>query len=203
MPRDIQIYCDNMAQIRDRINVVQTIISSGIHIGVPGQPALKDQTAELIFIQFRKVLEGIAFASLSANKEKYSEVHANFAKHWRAKDMLAVLDAENPDFYPVPMTPPVQTLAGNYDFGEPLADEFFTREDFVFLYKCSSEALHTRNPYREGDPTINIRYTVQEWVARLQRLLGRHRTHLLNGEVWIVEIPEEGMVRTVAAVPED
>src|ERR1700728_710296 len=140
-----------MARIRDRINVVQTIMSGGIKIG------LADQTAELIFIQFRKVLEGIAFASLSANKEKYSEVHANFSKHWRAKDMLAVMDAVNPDFYPVPMQPPVQTSPGIYYFGEPLADGFFTREDFVFLYKCSSEALHTHNPYKEGHPTINTR----------------------------------------------
>jgi|SRR5579871_99144 len=190
MPSDIQIYCDSMAQIRDRINVVQTIMSSGIHIGVPGQPALKDQTAELIFIQFRKVLEGIAFASLSANKEKYSEVYANFSKHWRAKDMLAVMDTVNPDFYPVPMLPPVETSPGNYYFRGSLADGFFTREDFIFLYKCSSEALHTHNPYREGDPTINIKYTVQEWVARLQKLLGWHRTHLLDGDVWVGKFRE-------------
>jgi len=173
MASDIQIYCDCMAQLRDRINVVQTIMSGGIHIGVSGQPPLKDQTAELIFVQFRKVLEGIAFASLSANREKYAEVHANFSKHWRAKDMLAVVDTVNPGFYPVPMAPPVEISPGNYSFGEPLADGFFTREDFIFLYKCASEALHTHNPYREGDPTINITYSVQEWVARVQRLLAR------------------------------
>jgi hypothetical protein len=203
MPSDIQIYCDTMAQIRDRINVVQTIMSSAIHIGVPGQPALKDQTAELIFVQFRKVLEGIAFASLSANKDKYSEVHANFSKHWRAKEMLAVMDTVNPGFYPIPLPPPVQTSPGNYYFGEPVADGFFTREDFIFLYKCSSEALHTHNPYREDDQTINIKYTVQEWVARLQKLLGWHRTHLLNNDVWVVQIPSAGKVRTVACVPKD
>src|SRR2546426_6768904 len=41
----------------------------------------------------------------------------------------------------------------------------------------------------------NIRYTVQEWVARLQQLLGCHRTHLLNGEIWVVQIPGEGKDR--------
>ena len=49
------------------------------------------------------MLEGIAFASLSANKDKYSEIHANFSKHWRAKDMLAVMDTVNPGFYPQPI----------------------------------------------------------------------------------------------------
>ena len=201
MPSDVQIYCDSMAQIRDRINVVQTIMSSGIHVGLPGKPPLQDQTVELIFVQFRKVLEGIAFASLSANKEKYAEVHANFSKHWRAMDMLEVMDTVNPGFFPVPMPAPVQTSPGHYSFGEPLMDGVFTREDFVFLYKCSSEALHTHNQYREGDPTINIKDTVQEWVVRLQKLLAWHRTHLVNGEVWVVQIPREGNVRTVAAIP--
>lgn len=201
MPSEIEIYCSSMAQIRDHINVVQMIMSSGIHVGLPGKSALQDQTAELIFVQFRKVLEGLAFASLSANREKYSEVHANFSKHWRAKDMLAVMDTANPEFYPVPMSPPLETAPGKYYFGEPPVDGFFTREDFIFLYKCSSEALHTHNPYREGDPTINIKYTVQEWVARLQKLLAWHRTHLLNGEIWVVHIPGEGNVRAVQAVP--
>lgn len=192
---DVQIYCDCMARIRDRINVVQTIMSGGIKIG------LADQTAELIFVQFRKTLEGIAFASLSANKEKYSEVHANFSKHWRAKDMLAVMDTVNPNFYPLPLPAPVETAPGHKYFGEPLTDGFVTRDDFVFLYKCSSETLHTRNPYREGDPTINIKYTVPEWVARFQRLLSWHCATLLNGDRWIVNIPCEGSVQVFPASP--
>jgi hypothetical protein len=95
-------YC--MARIRHRINIIQTIISAGINIGNA------DQTAELIFVQFRKTLEEIAFASLSANKEKYSEVYTNFSKPWRTKNMLAVMNKVNPNFYPVPPPAPVETL---------------------------------------------------------------------------------------------
>lgn len=194
MASDIQIYCDCMARIRDRINVVQTIISGGIKIG------LADQTAELIFVQFRKALEEIAFATLSANKEKYSEVHSNFSKHWRANDMFAVLDKVNPNFYPVPLLAPVETSPGNRFFGA-LADGFVTREDFVFLYKCSSECLHTRNPYKDGDRTIGIKYTVQEWVARFHKLLSWHNTELSNGDRWVVNIPCEGPVRAWPVSP--
>ena len=200
VPSDIQIYCDCMAQIRDRINVVQTIMSSVIHIGLPGKPHLQDQTAELIFVQFRKVLEGIAFATLSANKEKYSEVHANFSKHWRAKDMLKVLDGVNPNFFPVPRGAPITVSPGNHHFGEPLAHGFLTRADFEFLYKCSSEALHTHNPYREGDQTIYTKYTVSQWVDRVQKLLSWHDTELLNGDRWVVNIPGDGPVQAWAAV---
>ena len=160
-----------------------------------------DQIAELIFVQFRKTLEEIAFASLSANKEKYAEVHANFSKHWRAKDMLAIMDKVNPDFYPVPRPAPVETAPRLKHFGEPLADGFVTRDDFILLYNASSEGLHTRNPYKEGNSTINIKYTVQEWVTRFQRLLSWHSVALLNGSVWIVNIPGEGNVHVYPASP--
>jgi hypothetical protein len=183
-----------MVRIRHRINVVHTIMSGGIKIGQA------DQTAELIFVQFRKTLEEIAFATLSANKEKYAQVHANFSKHWRAKDMLAVMDAVNPNFYPVALQAPVATAPGHKLF-EPLTDGFATRDDFVLLYNCSSEALHTRNPYKEGNPTINIKYTVQEWIARFQRLLSWHYATLLNGDVWVVNIPGEGGVHVYPATP--
>jgi len=116
MTNDIQIYCDCMGVIRDRMNAVSAIMAGQIHIGVPGHACLKDQTAELIFVQFRKVLEGIAFASLSANKDKYSEVHANFLRHWRAKDMLAVMDTINPNFYPMPLLAPVEISPGHKPF---------------------------------------------------------------------------------------
>src|ERR1035438_5910582 len=124
---DVQLYCDCMARIRHRVNVVQTIMAGGIQIGHA------DQTAGLIFVDLRKTLEEIAFASLSANKEKYSEVHANFSRHWRAKDMLAVMDTVNPNFYPVPLPAPVETAPGRKHFGEPLTDGFVTRGGFLFL----------------------------------------------------------------------
>jgi len=184
-----------MARIRSRINIVQAIVSKGTKIGHP------DQAYELIFVQFRKTLEEIVFASLSANKEKYSEVHSNFSKHWRANDMLTVMDKVNPNFYPVPLPPPVETAPGHKHFGEPLTDGFLTRDDFEVLYKCSSEALHTRNPYRVNDPTINIKYTVQEWVTRFQRLLSWHSVTLLNKDRWIVNIPCEGVIYVYPVTP--
>jgi len=44
---------------------------------------------ELIFVQFRKILELIAFSTLTANREKYSIAHANFSLHWKAKSISA------------------------------------------------------------------------------------------------------------------
>jgi hypothetical protein len=97
MTTDIQIYCDNMAVVKTRIEVVQGILSGQITTGKD------DCNTELIFLQLRKTLELIAFASRSANKTAYSAVHKKFASHWRAKAMLDTLEKVNPDYYPLPL----------------------------------------------------------------------------------------------------
>jgi len=183
-----------MAGIRERLNVVVTIMEGRI-------PLLPEQLAnELIFIQFRKSLEEIAFAFLSANRDKYSEVHGNFAKHWRAKAMLEVLDEINPNFYPVAVPAPIEVSPGYKHFGEPFTEGVLTRDDFVLLYNCASEALHTRNPYKSADRTINIKYPGPAWVNRFQKLLSWHITQLLSGERWVVNVPADGPVRAWSAV---
>ena len=99
MASDEQIYCNCMARIRNRLNIVNDVLN--------GRIAAKhsDVVAEIIFIQFRKSLEELAFASLSANKDVYSAVHAKFAVHWRANDMLEELAKVNPGFYRPAQTP--------------------------------------------------------------------------------------------------
>lgn len=73
----------------------------------------QDVLAEVIFVQFRKSLEEVAFASLSANKDVYSAVHARFSLHWRANDMLTELEKVNPGFYPVAAEAPKTTQSGS------------------------------------------------------------------------------------------
>jgi hypothetical protein len=105
----------------------------------------------------------------------------------------------NANFYPLALQAPIS--AGNYHHFEPIADGYMTPDEFVTLYQASSEVLHTRNPYKEGDPTIQVKYTVQEWVSRIQTLLSWHRVQLLSGDLWVVNIPPTGEVHTYPASP--
>jgi hypothetical protein len=192
MPSDELIYANSMAQIRFRINFIKKMMRGECQI------TEEDQFSEIIFVQFRKVLELIAFASLSANKEKYSEVHFNFAKHWKAKAMLAEMATMNPNFYPSPVRPDATNLG--HKFIE-VTDGFLTQDDFVCLYQHSSEVLHVRNPYREGDNIIDIKLSLTEWVSRIQRLLSCHVIGLLNGDIWLINIPEKGDVGLTRGSP--
>jgi hypothetical protein len=196
MPTDIEIYCGYMAGVRTRIGIVQAVLAGTITTGIEGC------NTELVFLQFRKTLELMAFASLAAHKAEYSAVHANFAKHWRAKAMLAALEKVNPDFYPVALDPFEVLPSGVKHFPRP-TDGFLTKADFISLYDASSEVLHSRNPFTEKDPTIAIGYGLPEWVARIQRLLGLHMVQLLTGDIWVVSIPNEGDVQASLAAPAD
>ena len=120
--------------------------------------------AELVYLQLRKILEKI----------------------------LQVLEGVNADFYPQPLDAPISGQ-GFHHF-DLLTSDFLTREEFAVLYDASSEVLHTRNPYSQEDPVIQAKYSGNQWVSRIQRLLSWHSVHLLSGEVLIVNIPSNGAV---------
>src|SRR5438477_12450715 len=98
---DTSRYIRGMEEVRERLKLIELVTERKLTTG------REFSDVEFVFLQLRKILELIAFASLTANKEKYSAVHAKFAEHWNAKWMLADLEKINPDFYPAPSTPPV------------------------------------------------------------------------------------------------
>lgn len=155
---------------------------------------------ELIFVQFRKALELIAFATLTANREKYSATYENFRSHWKAKLMLEAVEKINPDFFPLALGPPTRVGDKHVQFMNP-PDDALTKEDFARLYDTCSELLHSRNPFSTKDQVTDIGYSVDEWVARFQRLLSWHSVQLLDGTRWMVQIPASGAVRVFPARP--
>jgi hypothetical protein len=200
MATEIEIYVRQMAEVRHRLGLVQAVLAGGVRTG--------HQTfdAELIFVQLRKTLELIAFGSLSANKQKFSQVYKKFSDQWSARRLFRDLERVNPNFYPEPLSEPKQLprTGGprHFHFDRP-TDGFMTRDEFVGLYDASAGVLHIRNPFKAGDPTVHIGYSVDQWVGRIQRLLSWHLLHLTDGGVWVVTIPAEGDVQAWPAAPND
>ena len=89
-------------------------------------------------MHFRKALEEIVFASLSANREKYSATRAGFATEWNARRMLGFAEKVNPGFYPVRVKPPRET-APSHKFFDRVTDGFLGNGDFESLYGGSAE----------------------------------------------------------------
>ena len=193
MKDDTQLYINVMEEARDRLNFVKSLPARNASTG----HQVIDQ--ELVFLQLRMILELLAFASLTANREKYAAEHKKFATFWRAKDMLQDLEKINPDFYPMPIQRPQLQATGIKHCAA--VDGFLTKDDFVSLYDLTGDFLHVRNPFSTQDPVIRMRYNVRQWLERIQALLALHVMHLVDGKLWIVEVPEQGPVKMALAEP--
>lgn len=191
---DAHLYVNCMGEVRERINFVAGL-PTGNQVNV--SPVVEK---EIVFLQLRKTLELIAFASLTANRDKFAAVHSKFASFWRAKDMLRDLEKVNQNFYPMPLQKPV--LRSGVKHMEPLASGFLTKDDFVALYDVSSEFLHVANPFSTRNPIIRMRYNVNQWLKRIKTLLELHVMHLVDGKAWVVQVPEQGSVKAWLAEPQ-
>src|SRR5437773_1723392 len=87
-------YSALMKEIKLRFNAIDHLLSGR------GDALYLQTTTESIYLQLRKVLELIAFGSLLANKDLYTEIYADFAKAWNAKRLLGNLEKVNSNFYP-------------------------------------------------------------------------------------------------------
>jgi len=185
---EIEAYLKCLDEIHRRIQHVRAVLTGEMKIGN------QEATIELVFVQLRKILELIAFSSLTANKEKYSIAHSNFARHWQAKGILQEVEKLNPCFYPVLLQLPVTIRAGR-KHSELVPEGYLTRDDFELLYQKSSDILHARNPFSDKGTLVEIGYSVEEWVSRIQTLLRLHLVHLVDNETkWVGEIRDDGSV---------
>jgi len=117
---DNVVYANCMEKVRQRVSTIHWLVATARSFRTE-----HFLITESVFVQFRKTLELIAFASLSAHRKQYSEAYANFQLHWRAKDMLKAVKALNPDFYPIPLLPPVKTGENSWHFPGYVQDALF------------------------------------------------------------------------------
>lgn len=199
MSPEIVTYCNCMEEVKLRIGLVRSVVVRSVTTG------REDFDTELVFAQLRKTLELIAFASLSANKAKYSAAYNNFATCWNAKRMLDDLEKVNPDFYPIPVAYSGINKEGVKHF-ELLTEGFLTKDEFVVLYDKCGQILHARNPFTNQDAVIRLGYSVSDWELRIQKLLSLHRVHLVDSSnTWLVSMkePNDGKVHAYDAQPRE
>jgi len=196
MKTDVVIYCNCMEELKLRVGIILSIVEGRLSIG------REDFDSELACVQLRKALELIAFASLSANKVQYSKAYRKFSKHWNAKSLLNNIEKIHPDFYPKPVVFSEDISQGKHLL--EVKEGFLTRNEFVELYDKCSEVLHARNPFRTGPKIINFRYSIKEWIERIQKLLALHQIRLVDTQdIWLVQMqhPQDSKVHAFPASP--
>jgi len=196
MSSDIEIYCQQMEEIKNRISEIQQFLASDGSFGD------KNFDYEFACIHLRKILELIAFSTLAANKNEYSRINKDFTKEWNAKQLLRSISKENPDFYPRPIKLGRNDKPGFRHF-EIVGSGFLRKDDWLKLYSLCNKILHVWNPYDGKERRLNFERTIIEWVERIQKLLDTHYVHLLNDRgVWIVSmVGPDGKVHAYPSEP--
>jgi hypothetical protein len=193
----VQAYLVCMEDLKRRLAIVRSIASGEFSVGDDFD------NYELLSVHLRKSLECLAFASMSANKDAYSQARAAFARDWRAKDILDRLDRIHPDFYPKPVVLDYTDDNGflHFDFVE---HGHLTRDDFATLYDLCSQLMHAWNPFTERERHVDFGISVEAWTAKIERLLSMHLLRFVDrDEIWVVVMhdPSDGKVHVSRASP--
>ena len=167
-------YVQCMEEIKNRLTAAWSMFGNNTH-STPFQAT----NIEFACLQIRKILELIALASLSANKEEYSKQHANFFKHWRAKAILEAVEKVNPHFYPTP-TEEVGDFRAEIRDLSMRAEGYLTKEEFSAVYDLCSQTLHASNPYGEKIDYSFLEKEIPVWLEKIKKLLNTHMVLLLN-----------------------
>ena len=182
-------YCNVMEDVKGRIIAIDLI-------GTPaGQAVPVVVRIESIYLQYRKILELFAFASLLTAPEKYAQVYEGYSKQRDAAQLLQALEQANPDFYPKPK------LAGAA--GKAPADRasgFLTPGDFVELHRRSSEIAYARDPLAGLTDFDWYMSHAQEWRDKIIGLLDVHATRLAGTQDWQL-VSMQGSGGKVASAP--
>ena len=181
--KDEIIYVNYMTEVKNRIDFLQRFDFSVF----PKQVAV-----ELIALQLRKLAEMLIFASLVVNRQQYAEMHSDFKKHWRIKEIIKRIKQINQNYLPTPIK---QIEKDGKPFWEyPTGPQFFTESDLVEIYEESSGIIHSYRPFSESTADVDaFLEKVNGRLAKMVLTLNHHKIHPPSGDdYFVIHMLEEG-----------
>lgn len=144
---------------------------------------------EILYLQFRKILELIAMGSLVANADALSQIQPNLHKYWRAKDLLRDIKNINQSFYPEPI---IQKESHDPNIRMEWldrSDDYLTEARFLTLYDNCADVLHARNPYGSKLDYKRLEKMGPKWYLQIINLLNAHIIHLVDEDnIWLIQM---------------
>ena len=187
---DIQGYIDCMEEIKQRWEINKEFVQKRRGTGN------RITDAEFICLQFRKILELIALASLCAHREKYEKVRSSFRTDWNADRIFKIVEKINPEFYPEPCVETIDPMKKKIVKVDTKKAGFLTREEFKIVLNRTSEFLHAANPYSFKPADLDALWeSFTEWHGKIFELLRIHIVHLLDEkrQYWVqMSVVEQG-----------
>ncbi len=155
---------------------------------------------ESAILQMRKALECVAYAAIAPNKKEYKEFRAkadrqpDYTRDFHAGKILKMLSRINKDFYPKPVSAPINNGPGKWHF-EKRVDESLTKKQFSSFYDRLGKFLHADNPWGNDKGIKNLLEDIPKVMESVKLLLSWHFTKISTPKftgVWVVEAPFSG-----------
>lgn len=197
----IQIYCNCLEEVKQRIETVQAIVNKRVPTHGFGNSRFMN---EFLCIQIRNILELIAFGSMSSNIALYHREFRKYRKHWNAKEIFENLQRLNPQFYPEPLKQSPTPIEGQTVLEVP-TEGFLTKSEFIFLYNTCSKVIHSPNPFK-NESVPDLQRTIDDWMHRIASLLWFHQMKLVDEDCsWLIYLvhPETKRSKAIKTVPNE
>jgi hypothetical protein len=184
MDIEINKYQERLFEIRNRTDYI------GDHLNGKYSTKYLITEVEILCVQFRKIIEEIAFASLVANKKEYSKQHKKFSKHWNVNFIFKDLQRINPDFYPSPskQVKCISDEGREFTNFEKISDPYLTKKKALEVYEICGGMLHAFNPYKPEKDINAIYNKFPVWLGEIMNLLNHHSIVLFGKEYMVVGI---------------
>ena len=174
------IYAHCMDEVKFRFEHTARIVKSFDDLEGHGNRWL---ALEAVALQYRKIIELVAFASIAANEEQYARLRSDFSKDWNARRIFKSLAIVNPNFYPKPISGLIAPAnPGEHETIDEYDDGFLSLDDAIDVYERCGAVLHAEN--RLGafqDPNDSFAYFASR-IELFRKLLSDFWVHLESDE---------------------
>lgn len=170
-----------MNEIKSRTDVIGRFLhnktTTGYHL----------TDTESVSLQFRKIFELIALASLVAHQDEYSKHRKSFMTDWNAVGIIKLIEKINPNFYPIP-TKQVLDDKGKVKETVNITEGYLTKEEFLDAINICGDMLHSDNPFSTSKDAMSVYKKFPVWLRKTQTLLNHHQVQLYdsNYQLWCI-----------------
>lgn len=167
-----QKYANYMREIKCRTDVIMRVLSEFDKGG--SLTGYRESDAELCFLQIRKILELVMFASLVAHHESGVALQKELVEsEWNAARILAFLSKANPFYFPQALKRVINPSTGVAEMHS--VEGALTSDEFRSLYSqvCGSY-LHASRRQSAAEDHAKLFSQVRQYINKIIRLLNSH-----------------------------
>ena len=158
-------------------------------------------TAEICFLQLRKVCELIALACLCAHGDLGKGVERSASEKWNVRKIMKILEELDADFYPVPVTIRVDDTRVDIS-GPETPSPILDKKSLLRLYERSGEVLHSgsvKRYFKGREARTDVTAEIMDGMSRTIALLEQHRIFLIGFDKQLVcrmQAPPKGLAQS-------